>query len=289
MHARRAPGDVAVTLHEADYVLIRTLLHGQAGVCLEGDRREFVKTRLMLMASRQGLESIEPLLSEIRARQALPVPVLEELLIGETLFFRDLHPFEAIRTGVLPELLRRRGAERRLSMWSAACSSGQEPYSLAMLLRENFLQRVEGWDCRILATDLSGRQIARAREARYTHLEVNRGLPARCLVRHFEREPNSWRLLEEVRRMVEFRSFNLLHLPGSIPPMDVILLRNVLIYFDMDTRRSVLAHVRRLLRPDGMLFLGSAETTLHLDDGFVPVTFGRSVGYRLRGGSGGLS
>jgi chemotaxis protein methyltransferase CheR len=189
------------------------------------------------------------------------------MVTTETSFFRDVHPFETLRTTVLPDLLRRRRAERRLGVWCAACSTGQEPYSFALLVREHFSE-LAGWRVDILATDLSADVLARARAGRYGQIEVNRGLPAALLVKYFRQHGATWELNEDVRRMVEFRELNLTRPWPALPPADLIFLRNVMIYFDVETKRSILGRAARALRPNGYLLLGGAETTLNLCDSF---------------------
>jgi chemotaxis protein methyltransferase CheR len=182
---------------------------------------------------------------------------------------------------VFPDLLKRREAERKLSIWSAACSSGQEPYSIAMLLRENF--NLPGWTFSILGTDFCNSILERARTGLYRQMEVNRGLPAKLLARYFVQQGLHWQLRPEILAAVTFRPLNLAEpWPSTIPPADIIFLRNVMIYFDVETRKAILGRVRRLLRPDGYLFLGCAETTLNLDDGFQRVQTEKFVCYKLK-------
>jgi chemotaxis protein methyltransferase CheR len=200
---------------------------------------------------------------------------------NETSFFRDAHPFTALSDHVLPELVKSRSAERVLNIWCAACSSGQEPYSIAMLVQD-IVGTDPGWRVRLLATDLSPAMLARTRAGVYSQFEMNRGLPANRLVRHFRQQGLEWQIEEPLRRMVETRAVNLDQDLPSMPSMDIIFLRNVLIYFDVATKRQILARVRRVLRPDGYLVLGGAETTLNLDDAFDRVQIGRAPMYQLR-------
>jgi chemotaxis protein methyltransferase CheR len=205
---------------------------------------------------------------------------------NETSWFRDRHPFDALSNHLVPELMRRRSAERRLTVWSAGCSSGQEPYSIAMVLH-NQLALHPGWQVQILGTDLSEEMLVKARSGRYGQLEVNRGLPAAMLVNNFDRVGMEWVVRDNIRSLVDFAALNLAQpLPASLPRFDIVFLRNVLIYFDGDTKRQVLERVRQVMRPDGYLFLGGAETTLNVDDAFEPVQFDRATCYQLRGGEG---
>jgi chemotaxis protein methyltransferase CheR len=178
-------------------------------------------------------------------------------------------------------LLRRRAGERALTIWCGACSSGQEPYSVAMLLQAYF-PPLENWAIRVIASDLSGEMVERGRSGCYSRMEVNRGVTPALLSRFFQKEGDSWRVKESLRRMVEFHALNLIDSWPALPPLDLVLLRNVLIYFDAETKKQILGKVRRLLRPDGYLFLGGAETTFNLDGAFERVQFGRAGCYRQR-------
>ncbi|MFN8601182.1 MAG: protein-glutamate O-methyltransferase CheR [Candidatus Binatia bacterium] len=199
---------------------------------------------------------------------------------NETLFFRDVHPFEALRVKLLPELLARR-TTRELRIWSAACSSGQEPYTIAMLLRESFPQ-LATWKVEILATDLSPTMVAKARAGVYGKIEINRGLPLPLLTKYFEQEGPDYRISDELRSMVTFREQNLATQWPAMGPFDLVFLRNVLIYFDVETKKSILSRTLRLMRPDGYLLLGAAETTLNLEDRFERLPLDRAGCYRIR-------
>lgn len=276
-----------MTLSSADCDCIRTLVRQRSGIVLEQEKTYLVETRLAALARREGFPSVDGLLGAFRARSSngLHDKVVEAMTTNETSFFRDVQPFEALRQVVLPDLLQRRALQKRLFVWCAASSSGQEPYSLAMLLRDRF-PTLAGWDVRILATDLSLEMLDRARKGVYSQVEANRGLSAPLLVKFFERQGLEWRLKDEIRRMVEFKQLNLIEPWPALPAPDIVLLRNVLIYFDVETKRVILGRVRRLLRPDGYLFLGGAETTLNLDDSFERVPFDRAGCYRLRPAQG---
>lgn len=200
---------------------------------------------------------------------------------NETLFFRDQHPFDALRSHMLPALVRARGKERRLRIWCAAASTGQEPYSVAITLRENFPELAD-WDVKLLATDLNCAVLARARSGRYSTLEVKRGLPASLLLKYFRAQGDEWQLKDEVRRMVQFSELNLLDAWGTLGPLDIVLMRNVLIYFDVETKKRILGQLRGQLARDGYLLLGGAETTANLDDAYVPLRLGAGVYYRLK-------
>jgi chemotaxis protein methyltransferase CheR len=272
-----------MTLSKASFAYVRTVLQERSGHFLEDDKAYLVETRLLPVARRHGFTSVEDLMRRLRGRRSerLLGEVVEAMTINETFFFRDGHPFEALRGTVLPELIRVRAESRSLNIWSAACSSGQEPYSVALLLRHHF-PALSGWNIRLIASDLSEGMLGRARLGRYSELEVSRGLPPELLDAHFQKHGDGWQIREEIRRMVEFHSINLIGTWPELPPLDLVVLRNVLIYFELPTRRRILERVRRLIRPDGYLLLGGAETTHNLDDGFRSVAFDQVSFFQLR-------
>jgi chemotaxis protein methyltransferase CheR len=264
------------------FAYIRALVQQHSAIVLEDEKTYLAETRLLPLARREGFQSLNDLVKHLQlaAGAGLRRQVIEALTTNETSFFRDLHPFENMRRTLVPDLIRRRLAERRLSIWCAACSSGQEPYSVAMLLREHF-PLLQSWDVRILASDLSTEMIDRARLGRYNQLEVNRGLPARLLVKFFRKDGEEWQVNDDLHRLVEFRPLNLIEALPPLAPFDLVLLRNVLIYFDVQVKAEVLGRVRRVLRPDGYLILGGAETTFKLDDAFERVPLDRASCYRM--------
>jgi len=272
---------MTLTLPEFNYV--RRLVLDQSAIVLEDDKGYLVESRLLPLARREGLASINLLVQKLQAEpfQGLHRQAVEAMTTNETSFFRDFHPFEALKKFVLPDLIGRRAADRELSIWCAASSSGQEPYSLAMLIRESFPQLVS-WKIRILASDLSTDILNRAREGRYSQLEVNRGLPAPLLVKYFQKRGCDWYLRDEIRSMVDYQVVNLASAWPLLPPMDIVMIRNVLIYFGVETKKEILAKVRKVLKPDGYLFLGAAETTFSIDDAFEIVHLERATCYRKR-------
>jgi chemotaxis protein methyltransferase CheR len=204
---------------------------------------------------------------------------IHALTTNETLFFRDYHPYEELRRAILPEILQKRASERRLTIWSAACSTGQEPYSLAMLLLEHFPE-LANWTVSILATDLSAKVLKAAARGHYSQFEVNRGLPANYLVKYFIKDKEHWCVKPEVKKWIEFRPMNLVQPWPVLPPFDLVFVRNVMIYFDVETKKTILRKIRNCLLPHGYLFLGTAESTTSLDPEYQPVTFGKAVVYR---------
>ncbi len=256
-----APGDLA---------FVADLVRRQSANVLDATKGYLVEARLTPVARERGFASVSTLIAELRASRHGPLHelVVDRMTTNETSFFRDVRPFTVLERHVLPELIERRAAQRSLTIWSAACSSGQEPYTIAMLLRDRFPQVVRDWNVRIVASDLSSAMLARAAAGRFSQLEVNRGLPAPMLVRYFSRVGTEWQISDEIRQMIEFRAINLVQPWPFLPMLDVVFLRNVLIYVDVPTKQVVLDRVRQVLRPDGSLFLGAAETTLNLDDRF---------------------
>ncbi len=255
-----------MTLTDADFAYLRTLAAAQSGVQLDERRRYAVDSRVGdLVRALPDVESPTALVSTLRRGPvgALHMDVVEALTTNETSFFRDSHPFEALGKGILPSLVEARRHERTLSVWSAACSTGQEPYSVAMLLRDT--PACAGWNVRIVASDISRNVLDRARAGCYSDFEVGRGLDATRRARWFARDGASWQVNDDLRRSVDFRQVNLTGRWPSLPPFDVVLLRNVLIYFDTATKRMVLDRVRRALRPDGYLILGSTETLVDIE------------------------
>jgi chemotaxis protein methyltransferase CheR len=272
-----------VTITPSAFGYVSDLVRQYAAIVIGPGKEYLVESRLMPLARDAGLEDVSSLVARLQLSQddRLRRQVVEAMTTNETSFFRDRDPFTAFTQVVLPDLCRKRGANRRITVWSAACSTGQEPYSIAMSAVDHPLITSD-WTVEILATDINEEILDRARSGRYSQLEVNRGLPASLLVRHFERCETDWRVVNPVRDMVRFKALNL-NEPFDLPFMDVVFLRNVLIYFDAATKAAVLQRVRRVLKPDGYLFLGGSETTIGLDDGFERVVLGTATAYRPRG------
>ena len=261
-----------MSVSAADFELVRTMVRECGGIAL-GDGKEYlVEARLAPIAEREGVESVAELIALVRRTPDRYVDtVTKALATNETSFFRDVHPFDAVR-----EMVTELG--RAPAIWCGAASTGQEPYSVAMLLATHFPLHARAT---VLATDLSDDVLARAATGRYTQLEVNRGLPAPMLVRWFTREGADWQLADAVRSLVTFRQLNLVRPLPPIGTFDIVLLRNVLIYFEPAMKRAVLESIAAVLRPGGHLLLGASETTFGLTDAFERVSIGRSVCYRL--------
>jgi chemotaxis protein methyltransferase CheR len=270
-----------MTLTQAEFTFVSQMVRKEAAIVLAPGKEYLVEARLIPVARAVGSPSVTDFLAEL---QRHPNPanqrkVIDALTTNETSWFRDREPFLALTDVVLPELVKARASSRKVRFWSAASSSGQEAFSLAMTLQE---QLPPGWNYEIMGTDISTVMVKRAETAEYSQVEVNRGLPATQLVQYFERAGAHWRITPQLRRNVSFRLMNLTTPLPAMQPFDVIFLRNVLIYFDVAVKRTVLQNVARLLRPDGWLFLGAAETTIGIDDNYERVAAGRTSAYRVR-------
>jgi len=255
-----------------DYEFFRILLKERSGLVLAADKQYLIESRLMPVARAAGLVSITDLAKRLRGSdsEALKMQVTEVMTINESFFFRDKIPFDRFRDTVLPAMLSSRANTRRLRIWCAAASTGQEPYSLAMILR-SMIEKFIDWRIEIVATDISHEVLEKAKAGVYSQFEVQRGLPIQMLMQHFEQVGEQWRVTENLRKMVQFRHFNLLENFSSFGTFDVVFCRNVLIYFDQATKVDVLERIGRSLRPDGFLLMGAAETVVGLTDIFVPL------------------
>jgi chemotaxis protein methyltransferase CheR len=269
---------------DQDFDYIRTLLRDRSAIVLDDGKQYLVENRLAPLLREQNLESIEALVKALRSASpnGLADRVVEAMVTHESSFFRDVHPFESLRKVIMPELMRLRARERTLNIWCAACSSGQEPYSLAMMFREH-LPELRDWKINLLATDISRPVLARAKEGLYNQIEANRGLPASLLIKYFHQHGTTWQIRPDIREMVSFRELNLAHPWPFLQRMDLVMMRNVLIYFDVDTKKTILNRLTRVLKPDGYLLLGSAETTLFLDDSYRRVELLQTGFYQLVG------
>ncbi|HEU5115257.1 MAG TPA: protein-glutamate O-methyltransferase CheR [Isosphaeraceae bacterium] len=259
------------SLRPDDYQFLARLLAQNLGHDLGAGKEYLLESRLRPVVLKAGLPDLAALVNRLRGRTdpQLRDTVLDALSTGETSFFRGSSAFEALRRQILPALIEARSRVRRLSLWSAACSTGQEPYSLAMLLIDEFPQ-VQDWNLTILATDASSIALQRAEEGRYTRSEIRRGLSEERLMRHFEPLGDRWSVRETVRRSVRFRRLNLLDPFGfRAEEHDLILLRNVLLYFDTARKAALFARLRSVIAPDGYLLLGESETILGLTDAFA--------------------
>jgi chemotaxis protein methyltransferase CheR len=255
-----------------DYDFVRKFLKERSGLVLSADKQYLVESRLLPVARNAGLGGLGALVEALKAGGdgALATSVVEAMATNETFFFRDKIPFEHFRSIVMPALVSARRAARSIRIWCAAASTGQEPYSLAMALRQ--MERdVAGWRVEILATDLSGEVLEKAKSGVYSQFEVQRGLPIQLLVKHFTQVGQAWQVAPEIRAMVNYRQINLLSDFSRLGTFDLIFCRNVLIYFDQQTKIDVLERLAQAIASDGYLVLGAAETVVGLTDSFKVV------------------
>jgi chemotaxis protein methyltransferase CheR len=271
-----------VTIAPEAFSFVRDLVRRESAIVLGPGKEYLVESRLLPLARKAGATDVNAYVSALRSRPDVAASrlVVEALTTNETSWFRDVEPFVTLRTTALKELAQSR-PQRRLRIWCGACSTGQEPYSVAMSVLDE--PSVAGWSTEIVATDLSAEVLGKAKAGRYTQLEVNRGLPVTQLVKHFVRDGAEWHISKQLAGMVSFREVNLVR---PFPPLggrfDVVFLRNVLIYFDLETKRDILRRIRQVLAPDGFLFLGAAEMTMGVDDAWERLPVGRSSVYQLR-------
>jgi chemotaxis protein methyltransferase CheR len=254
-----------------DYDYLRKLLKQRSGLVLSADKQYLVESRLLPIARKVGVGSLSEFVLKLKSpgAESLVIEAVEAMTTNETFFFRDKIPFDHFRETMLPALLAARAHKRHLRIWCSACSTGQEPYSLAMALKE-LGSLVEGWRFDIVATDLSRDVIDRAKSGRYSQFEVQRGLPITLLVKYFAQVGDAWQIAPELREMVKFRQINLLRDFTGLGTFDIVFCRNVLIYFDNDTKIDVLHRLARVMEPDGFLALGAAETVIGLTDRLKP-------------------
>jgi len=265
-------------MNPQDFDYISTVLRKRSGLVLTPDKTYLLESRLLPVARRNGAESVEALIAALRRapREDLLVAVTEAMTTNESFFFRDKTPFDQFTETMLPALLDARKAKKHLKIWCAACSTGQEPYSIAILLREAAAQ-LAGWRIDILGTDLAGNVLEKAKAGIYSQFEVQRGLPIKLLVKYFDKREEHWQVKPDIRAMVDYKAFNLLDDPARLGSFDIIFLRNVLIYFDRPTKAKVLEAVSRITAPDGYLVLGAAETVLGITDAYRPVRGSRGL------------
>jgi chemotaxis protein methyltransferase CheR len=254
-----------------DYDHLRRMLKDRSGFVLAPEKEYLVENRLAPVVRRHGWANISELVQAMRAPAAegLRIEITEAMMNNESFFFRDKVPFDLVRDVVIPELLEKRANTRRVRVWSAACSTGQEPYSLAMLFQET--RALARWQVEILASDIAGDALEQAKAGLYSQFEVQRGLPIQMLVKYFTQVKEQWRIADKIRNMVQYRQVNLLSDFGMLGTFDLVFCRNVLIYFDQSTKLDVIGRLRGVAAGDGYLVLGAAETMVGLGDCFAPV------------------
>ena len=257
-------------MNPPDYEYLRKLLKDHSGLDLSADKQYLIESRLLPLARKAGLAGLPELVQKMKGGSpAFIAQVVEALTTNETFFFRDKIPFDHFRDTIMPEMLQARVARKTLRIWCAAGSTGQEPYSIAMCLKE-MSAALTGWRVEILATDLSQEVLEKSRAGIYSQFEVQRGLPIQLLVKYFRQIGELWQINADIRAMVQHRPLNLLHDFSQLGHFDVIFCRNVLIYFDQDTKTNIFGRLARLIEPDGFLVLGAAETVVGLTEAFKP-------------------
>jgi chemotaxis protein methyltransferase CheR len=267
-----------VNLIPSDYEFLRRLLKERSGLMLGSDKHYLVESRLLPVARRHGVAGVNGLMDKIRhpGQEDAIVEVVEAMATNESLFFRDKIPFDHFRETILPHLLAARAQQRRIRIWCAAASTGQEPYSLAMALKE-LGPALASWRVEILATDFALDVLEKAKAGIYSQFEVQRGLPIQMLVKYFTQVGEMWQIAPEIRAMVQFKPFNLLHNCNHLGPFDVVFCRNVLIYFDQQTKIEVLDRIAKVIVSDGYLVLGAAETVIGLTSSLRPIPEKRAL------------
>ena len=254
-----------------EYEYLRKFLRDHSGLDLSADKQYLIESRLLPLARKAGLSGISELVQKLQGgSSALVTSVVEAMTTNETFFFRDKVPFDHFRDTIMPEIIRARAGRKSVRIWCAAGSTGQEPYSLAMCLKEMGAS-LTGWRVEIIATDLSQEVLEKSRAGIYSQFEVQRGLPIQMLVKYFKQTGETWQIKPCIRAIVQHRQLNLLHDFSQLGHFDVIFCRNVLIYFDQDTKINIFNRFTRLIEPDGFLVLGAAETVVGLTDAFRPI------------------
>ena len=261
-----------------DYDYLRNLLKARSGLVLAVDKHYLVESRLLPVARKAGLNDLATLVLKLKGTDAEPliVDVVEAMATNETFFFRDRIPFDHFRETIMPRMVAARASERRIRIWCTAASTGQEPYTLAICLKE-MSKVLAGWQVDIVATDISTEALEKAKAGIYSQFEVQRGLPVMMLVKYFTQVGELWQLTPELRGMVQFKQLNLLQDFSRLGPFDVVFCRNVLIYFDQQTKIDVLNRIARVMISDGYLSLGAAETVVGLTESFIPLADRRGL------------
>jgi chemotaxis protein methyltransferase CheR len=261
-----------------DYEYLRRMLKARSGLVLSAEKHYLVESRLLPVARKAGLFNLTGLVAKLKGpnSEALAVEVVEAMTTNESFFFRDKLPFDQFRDTIMPALLAARATTRRVRIWCAAASTGQEPYTLAICLKE-MGKELKGWRIEIVATDLSTEVLEKAKSGMYSQFEVQRGLPVLMLIKYFAQAGEMWQIAPEVRDMVKFKPLNLLDDFSRLGMFDVVFCRNVLIYFDQATKTDVLERIAAVTEPDGFLALGGAETVVGLTNRFKPIADKRGL------------
>lgn len=258
-------------MNPAEYDYLRQFLKARSGLVLSNEKQYLIESRLLPVARKAGLQSIAALVAKLKEPRetALAEAVVEAMTTNESFFYRDKTPFEHFTQVMMPELIKSRASQKKIRIWCAAASTGQEPYTLAMCLKE-MEPRIAGWRIEIIGTDISNEVLDRAKAGTYTQFEVQRGLPIQMLLKYFTQAGESWTIAPQLRSMVQWKKFNLLESFASLGQFDIVFCRNVLIYFDQQTKVDILGRISKIMAPDGYLVLGAAETVVGLTDAFKP-------------------
>jgi len=270
-------------LNTEEFYFMQKFILEKTGITIDEDKRYLVDSRMAEVINVFNISSLKELVNRLKndRQNILHQMVIESITTHETSFFRDIHPFECLANIVLPELIKERRKERALNIWCAACSSGQEPYSIAILIHEKFPE-ILNWKINIIASDISREMLARVSEGAFNEIEINRGLTREIINKYFVMCANEWIINRQIKKMVSTCEINLLDDWYGVPPMDLIFLRHVLIYFNLDVKKNILRKIKRNLKKDGYLLLGVGETTSNVDDSFEGVLLNKSLFYRMK-------
>ena len=270
-----------MSINADDFQAVQKFIFENSGISLVEGKEYLVEGRLQSLVHSEGFDDLHALVVELNGnlKNDLGSKVVEALTTNETSFFRDKHPFETLKTAVIPGLLKGTQADKQIQIWSAASSSGQEPYSLAMLIADSFAW-ANDWQIKITASDISEEMLRKCRAGLYSQFEILRGLPPQYVPRFFQRAGAKWQVKPEIRKNIDFRYLNLCGDWGNLPQMDIVFMRNVLIYFDSDTKKTILKKMLQVIKPGGYLFLGSGEIPVGLEDRFQPTDFSTSACFK---------
>ncbi len=275
-------------MNQPDYEYLRKLLKDNSGLDLSADKQYLIESRLLPLARKANLADIGELVQKLKSGSSVFIgQVVEAMTTNETFFFRDKVPFDHFRDSIMPEIIKARTGRRSIRIWCAAGSTGQEPYSLAMCVKE-MSSALSGWRVEIVATDISQEVLEKSKAGIYSQFEVQRGLPIQMLVKYFKQNGDLWQINPDIRSMVQHKQLNLLHDFSQLGVFDIIFCRNVLIYFDQETKINIFARLAKIMEPDGFLVLGAAETVVGLTDVFKPFPERRGL-YRPSGAGAGAA
>jgi len=267
-----------MTISKQEFDNFSNLILEKSAIVLESGKEYLVENRLAPLIKQEGLLGLSDLFVHAQKSSKLLTQIIDAITTNETQFFRDIHPFVVLRKQILPDLIEKRKSKKELRIWSAACSSGQEAYSIAMSIKETF-PHLHDWKFNIFCTDISHAMLERIKAGEFSQLEVNRGIPASLLIKYFKQKGTQWMANDELKALLEVRHMNLAEIWGHVNTMDIIFIRNVLIYFDAEMRKQILMKMRKVIAPDGYLFLGATESILDTEVEFEARTYDKTVVY----------